>query len=158
ELSVAQAELRRARDTAAAAHVTADGKIAVVSPLSGRVTSASAALGTFVQPETELFRVADPRFIQIAAAVTAMDAQRITAGDTAKVMTSTGTRFGATVKSVTPTLNEQTRTATAVLMLSENTESLSPGEIVQVEISPHMTAQAGVVVPEDAIQNVGGRS
>ena len=158
ELAVAEAELRRAREAATAAHVTPDGRIAVVSPLAGKITSAPATLGTFVQPETELFRVADPRFIQIEAAVPGLDAQRIAVGDPAKVSTARGAGISAKVRSVTPTLNEQTRAATVVLSLADGHEPLSPGEIVQVEISPTAAAPAGVIVPEDAVQNVGGRN
>lgn len=158
ELDVAEAEVRRARAAAEAAHVTANGQIAVISPLSGKITSATAALGTFVQPETELFRIADPQFSQIEAAVTAMDAQRIAIGDKAKIVTPSGASLAATVRSVSPTLNEQTRAATVVLSLASRQEPLSPGETVQVAISPRNVAPAGVVVPEDAVQNVGGRN
>src|SRR5258705_6210820 len=158
ELDVAEAEARRAREAAAAAHVTADGRIAVISPLSGKITAATAALGTFVQPETDLFRIADPQFIQIEAAVTATDAQRIAIGDKAKIVTPSGANLVATVRSVSPTLNEQTRAATVVLSLASRQESLSPGETVQVAITPRNVAPAGVVVPEDAVQNVGGRN
>jgi len=44
------------------------------------------------------------------------------------------------------------------LSLANRQGSLSPGETVQVAITPRNAAQAGVVVPEDAVQNVGGRS
>src|SRR5258705_13994958 len=124
ELDVAEAEARRAREAAAAAHVTADGRIAVISPLSGKITAATAALGTFVQPETELFRIADPQFIQIEAAVTAMDAQRIAVGDSAKIAIPSGANLPATVRSVASTVNVQSRAATVVLSLTAKHEPL----------------------------------
>src|SRR6185503_379849 len=155
---VAEAEVKRANEAAAAAHLTQDGRIAVTSPIAGSMTSATAALGTFVQPETELFRIADPNFIQIEAAVTVMDAQRITIGDMARVATPSGDTLEARVRSISPTLNEQTRAATVVLSLLGRARPLSPGEIVQVAITPKNTAEAGVVVPEDAVQNVDGRN
>lgn len=158
ERAVAEAELRRAREAAAAAHVTADGRIAVTSPLAGKITSLTATLGTFVQPETELFRIADPNLIQIEAAVTAIDAQRIAIGDIAKIATQSGGNLAASVRFVTPTVNQQTRAATVVLALVGTHEPLSPGEVVQAEITPTVAAGTGVVVPEDAVQNVGGRS
>ncbi len=158
ELAVAEAEARRAREAAAAAHVTSDGRIAVTSPLAGQITSATAALGTFVQPETELFRIADPNFIQIEASVTAMDAQRIAIGDPAKIATPSGANLPATVRSVASTVNAQTRAATVVLSLRGDHEPLSPGEIVQATIAPKIAGPGGVVVPEDAVQNVGGRN
>lgn len=40
-----------------------------MSPVAGRVTNAAANLGQFVAAETELFRVADPRRLQITASV-----------------------------------------------------------------------------------------
>jgi cobalt-zinc-cadmium efflux system membrane fusion protein len=158
ELAVAEAEVRRAREAAAAAHVTPDGKIAVTSPLTGQITSARAALGTFVQPETELFRIADPNFIQIEASVTAMDAQRIVIGDSAKIATPSGANLPATVRSVASTVNVESRAATVVLSLTGKHEPLSPGEIVQATITPKIAGPGGVVVSEDAVQNVGGRN
>jgi len=158
ELAVAEAELQRAREAAAAAHVATDGRIEVTSPLAGKITSATAALGTFVQPETELFRIADPNFIQIEASVPAMDAQRIAIGDPAKLATASGKNIPATVRSVSPIVNEQTRAATVVLSLTANHEPLAPGEIVLARITPKTTAPSGFVVPEDAVQNVGGRN
>ncbi len=69
-LAVAQADARRASAAAGAARVSGDGRsVAVVSPVSGRVTNAGANLGQFVAAETELFRVADPRRLQITASV-----------------------------------------------------------------------------------------
>src|SRR3546814_3856219 len=70
EAGVAAAEARRAQVAARAANVTGDGSGAIVaSPVSGRVTAENVSLGAFVQPETELLRVADPSTVQIEAAV-----------------------------------------------------------------------------------------
>ena len=158
ELALAEAEVRRAGETAAAAHVTADGRIAVTSPLSGRITAASATLGTFVQPDTTLFRIADPRFVQVEAAVTATDAARIAIGDSATITTASGAMLPATVRSVSPTVNQETRAATIVLSLAADHEPLSPGETVQARIVPKNTGPSAFIVPEDAVQNVEGRN
>ena len=64
----------------------------------------------------------------------------------------------ATVRSVSPIVNEQTRAATVVLSLTGDHVPLSPGEVLQATIVPKSAAASGVVVPEDAVQNVGGRS
>jgi cobalt-zinc-cadmium efflux system membrane fusion protein len=157
ELVAAEAEARRARSSAAAAHVAGDGRsVAVVSPISGRVTAAPAALGAFVQPETELFRVADPRLAQVEAAVPGPDAARIRPGDSARVTTSAGAVLTASVRSVTPTLSAETRTATVVLILPAGA-AVTPGEAVRVQISPAADGPAAVVVPEEAVQSVNGR-
>jgi len=158
ELAVAEAEAKRAREAATASHVTADGHIAVVSSLNGRITAAKATLGTFVQPDTELFRIADPRFIQVEAAVPALDANRIAAGDAAIVITSSGARLPASVRSVTATVDEHDVAAAVILSLTANREPLSPGEVLQAEITPKTVTPSGVVVPEEAVQNIGGRN
>lgn len=158
ELAVADAEIKRAREAAAASHVTEDGHIAVVSPLNGRITAAKAALGAFVQPDAELFRIADPRFIQVEAAVTAMDANRIAVGDPATITTPSGKAVSAIVRSVSPTLDVETRAATVILSLGADREPLSPGEVVQADIMPKNVAGGGVVIPDEAVQNIGGRN
>jgi cobalt-zinc-cadmium efflux system membrane fusion protein len=159
ELEAAEAEARRARTAAEAAHVMPDGKtVAVTSPLTGKIISRTAALGLYVQAETELFRVSDPRFIDIDAAVTGLDAQRISMGDRAKVTTRSGLAVNAVVRSVGPTVNEQTRTANVVLDPVPDQPQLTPGELVQVEITPRDSASKGVIVPEDAVQNLEGRT
>jgi cobalt-zinc-cadmium efflux system membrane fusion protein len=159
DLETAEAEARRARSAAEAAHVKRDGKtVAVISPLSGTITSRTAALGLYVQAETELFRVSDPRFIDVDAAVTSSDVQRIGVGDQAKVTTRSGITVNAVVRSVSPTVNEQTRSATVVLDPLPKQPPLTPGELVQVEIMPKNIASSGVVVAEEAVQNLEGRS
>ena len=158
ELAVADAEVHRAGEAAAASHVTPDGRIAVTSPLAGRITSFTATLGSFVQPDTQLFRIADPRFIQVEASVPSSDSGRIGIGDPARITTTSGGNLAASVRSVSPIVNEQTRAATVVLSLVGNHEPLSPGEVVQADITPKNTSPAGFIVPEDAVQNVGGRT
>ena len=157
-LVAAEAEARRAAAAAGAAAVTADGRyVRVVSPISGRVTAMNASLGAFVQPETELFRIADPSRIQVEAAVTAMDARRIQPGDQAVIETTSGEARSAVVRSVTPGVNEQTRSATVVLSLAGGGGVLQPGQLVRARIVSRQSATTGIVVPEEAVQTVEGR-
>jgi cobalt-zinc-cadmium efflux system membrane fusion protein len=119
--------------------------------------SRTATLGLFVQPDTELFRVADPEDIDIDAAVPVQDAGRIAAGDAAKVRTRAGTLVRARVRSVTPTLNEMTRSATAVLDPLPGEPALTPGDVLTAEITPSRAAKTGIVVPAEAVQTLEGR-
>lgn len=158
ELAAAETEVKRARATATAAGVTADGRtLALTSPIAGRIAVAKAELGAFVEPDVELFRVADPRFVVVEAAVRAADAKRIAVGDRAKVSTAGGADLDAEVVSLTPTLDTQTRSATVTLSLMANQTAPAPGEFVQVRITTGMGSSAAVVVPEEAVQNIGGR-
>ncbi|AQR75100.1 efflux RND transporter periplasmic adaptor subunit [Sphingomonas sp. LM7] len=157
EAAAANAEARRAQAAAGAANVTSDGRgVIVASPISGRVTSTAVTLGAFVQPETELFRVADPRLIQIEAPVGSMDAGRIAAGDTAVVEMANGRTVNARVRAVTPTLSGETRAATAVLDVAGG--ELQPGLAVRVRLKPSRgETTTAIVVPEEAVQSLEGR-
>lgn len=157
EAVAANAEAHRAMAAAGAANVSADGRgVVVASPISGRITAAAVSLGAFVQPETELFRIADPKLIQVEAAISGADAPRIAPGNRAVLETADGRAIEGTVRSVTPGLNPETRTATAVLDVPP--EGLQPGQSVRARITPSIASTSKViVVPEEAVQTFEGR-
>ncbi|URW75858.1 efflux RND transporter periplasmic adaptor subunit [Sphingomonas donggukensis] len=156
EAASAAAEARRAQVAAGAANVTRDGRgVIVASPISGRVTATTIRLGAFVQPEAELFRVSDPRQIQIEAAVGPADAGRLAPGDRAVIELPDGRTIDARVRAVTPTLSGETRSATAVLDVPGG--GLQPGLAVRVRLLPSRGGSTtALVVPEEAVQSVGG--
>ena len=153
----AAAEARRASVSAGAANIGSDGRsVIIASPIPGRVTGVTARLGSFVQPETELFRVADPTQIQIEAAVSPIDASRLQAGDRAVIELPDGTTTNGRLRAVTPTVNGETRAATAVLDVIGG--RLQPGLAVRVRLFPSITrTSGGIVVAEEAVQSLNGR-
>ncbi len=157
EATAANAEARRAQVAAGAANVTADGRgVVVASPISGRVTAASLSLGAFVQPETELFRIADPKLVHVEVSVSGMDASRIAPGDRVVVETADGRTVEGKVRSITPGLNPDTRAATAIVEVSP--DGLQPGQPVRARIIPTIAAGSkAIVVPDEAVQSVQGR-
>lgn len=158
-LAAAEAQARSAGQAAAAAHIGKDGaSVMVTSPIAGRITAASVQMGAFVQPEAELFRVADPSRVQIEASVTAAEAARLKPGDAARASLGSGEMLKAKVRSVTPALDPATRSATVVLELETGAPALTPGSALQVVITPRQASASGaIVLPEDAIQNLDGR-
>jgi cobalt-zinc-cadmium efflux system membrane fusion protein len=157
-LAVAQAEARRANAAVGATRVARDGRsVAVVSPVSGRITSASASLGAFVQAETELFRVADPRRIQIEASVPSNDAARVRPGDRVELIAIEGRQIEGRVRSATGVVDPQTRQAT-ILIMPVSSDLIAPGQLVQARIFASGGAiPDGVMVPQDAVQTLGDR-
>lgn len=157
EAAAAAAEAHRAQAAAGAANVTRDGRGSIIaSPIGGRITAQSVTLGAFVQPETELFRVADPRRVQVEAAIGAADIARLKTGDRAIVELADSTTVEGHVRSITPTLNNQTRSATALIDVSSST--LQPGLGVKVRLFPSVKSTDGaIVVPEDALQTLDGK-
>ncbi|MDP1912107.1 efflux RND transporter periplasmic adaptor subunit [Brevundimonas sp.] len=156
-LAEAQAESRRTASAASAARVSGDGRsTGVVSPITGRVTAANATLGSYVTAGTELFRVANASQIEIEASVSAQDAARIVPGDRATITLPEG-EVQATVRSITPGVDVESRAATVLLSIS-GVGGLRPGQAISVRIFTRDAQTAGgVSVPEEAIQTVEGR-
>ncbi|MGW8280013.1 efflux RND transporter periplasmic adaptor subunit [Sphingomonas aurantiaca] len=159
-LAVAQADAQRARAAAGAARVTGDGRsVAVASPIAGRITAAPASLGQYVAAETELFRVADPRRLQITANVPPADASRVRAGDRVELTTNDGRMIAGRVRSDTGVVDPETRSATVVIVPSAGGSTLVPGQLVQARIFASGGAvRGGVMVPQDAVQTIGNRT
>lgn len=159
-LAVAQADAQRANAAAGAARVSGDGRsVAVVSPVTGRVTSAGANLGQFVAAEAELFRVADPRRLQITASVPPAEAGRVRAGDRVELSTTDGQTIAGRVRSSTGVVDPQSRAATIVVTPTSGTSTLAPGQLVQARIFASGGAvKGGVMVPQDAVQTLGAQT
>lgn len=155
----AEAELQRTQAAVQTAGVTDNGRyLAVRSPINGRITGVDTQLGAYVTAGTELFNVADPRRIQIDASVPAVDAQRIRPGDSAVIELPNGSTVTATVRSSTPALDPQSRTATVVLQLSGAPGGLTQGQAVRARITPRgSVSEDGFVLPEEAVQQFEGR-
>lgn len=155
-LAVTESEVQRASSVARAAQVSKDGKsVAVISPIAGKITAQMGTLGGFVQPQTELFRVASAGPVQVEVSVSAADIGRLAAGDKATIVAASGIRVAATVRSITPTVNGSTRAATVILNPSSSQRELVVGDGVQARLQVKDSA-TGIVVPEDAVQNIDG--
>lgn len=158
EAGQANAELRRTQAALTAAGVTADGRhLAVRSLIGGRITKVSAELGAYVSAGAELFEVANAR-IQIEAAVPAADASRIAPGDAATIELANGSTAAAIVRSATPALDPESRSATIVLAPAGTPAGLVQGQGVRVRINPRSETTSGrITLPEEAVQSVEGR-
>jgi len=159
-LAVARADARRAGAAMGAARVSRDGRsVAVVSPVTGRVTAAAANLGQFVAAEAELFRVADPSRLQITASIPPSDAARVRAGDRVELTISDGRTIEGRVRSATGVVDPETRAATVVVTPTGGGSMLVPGQLVQSRIFASGGAtRNGVMVPQDAVQTTGDRT
>ncbi|MBX3562685.1 MAG: efflux RND transporter periplasmic adaptor subunit [Sphingomonas sp.] len=154
----AEVELRRTEAAVRAAGVTGGGRyLAVRSPIAGRITEMDTQLGAYVTAGAELFNVADPRRIQVDAAVPSTDATRIRPGDRAIVELPGGGTVDAVVRSSTPSLDAESRAATVVLQPLGVPAGLTQGQAVRVRIMPRASATRGVVIAEEAVQQVEGR-
>lgn len=158
-LAVAQAEARRAAVVARAAHVSGSGgSVAIVSPISGRITAQTATLGAYVEPQAEVFRVASGNALQIEASVGAQDAARIAPGDPVSILLPSGASVAGKVRAVTPTLSGASQAATVVITPDAAGSALLIGQGLQVRIRASTGGgKASLSVPEEAVQVLDGR-
>ena len=159
-LAVARADVRRASAAAGTARVTGDGRsVAVVSPIGGRITAAPGTLGQYVAAETELFRVADPRRMQVTASLPPADAGRVRAGDRVELTTVDGGLVEGRVRSATGVVDPETRATTVIVAPGSGGSTLLPGQSIQARIFASGGAtRGGVMVPQDAVQTIGTRT
>lgn len=156
-LAVAQAEAHRAALVAKAAHVSGGGSMAIISPISGRITAQAATLGAFVDTQSELFRIADGRALQVEALVGAQDTGRIAPGDSATIVLPSGASVQGMVRSVTPTLSGAGRAMTVVITPRGDASGLLIGQGVQTRIrTSRGEGKPSLSVPEEAVQVLEG--
>ncbi|MEE4540237.1 MAG: efflux RND transporter periplasmic adaptor subunit [Erythrobacter sp.] len=158
-LQVARSELSRAQAASAAAGVSRDGRsLAVTSPISGQITSAPIVLGSYVSAGEEMFQIVNASGLQVQVALPASDAARIRPGDEATLALGQDREIGGRVRSVTPALDPESRSATAVISLAGAVPGLQPGAFLQARIRPSGETDAtSISVPESAVQMVEGR-
>ena len=158
-LAEAEAELRRSQSAAGASKLSGDGRtLAITSPVTGRLTRADARLGAYVLAGTDLFHVSDPNRLQVNASVLPADARRVRVGDTAVIELAGGETRMATVHSITPALDAQSKTATLILT-PQGAAQLTAGQGVRVRVRPGGQSSDGrMTLPEDAVQTVEGKN
>ncbi|WP_298336105.1 efflux RND transporter periplasmic adaptor subunit [uncultured Erythrobacter sp.] len=158
-LQVARSELSRAQAASAAAGVSGDGRsLAVTSPISGQITSAPIVLGSYVSAGEEMFQIVNASGLQVQVALPASDAVRIRPGDEATLEFGEEREIGGRVRSITPALDPESRSATAIISLANAVPGLQPGAFLQARIRPSGETDATAIsVPEAAVQMVEGR-
>lgn len=157
-LKLAEVEAAKADLVARAARVSSNGNsLLIVSPFKGHITSESAMVGTFVQPNNEIFRVVGKQQLQIAAFVTAAEVSRVKVGDAATLTTRNGKKIPAKVHSVTPSVNGNNQSATAILTTDVQNPPFVLGEGLQITLHSHPDQDTGLIIPEEAIQRVDGQ-
>jgi cobalt-zinc-cadmium efflux system membrane fusion protein len=152
-LAQAQAELRRARSTAAqlgAGEVTAAGEVALRSPLSGVVLARTAVPGSVVEAGAPLVVVTDPTSLWLQIDAPEQLASLFRRGGRLRFMvpSAPADTFDARVDAVGAGLDPETRTLSVRAMVPNARARLKAS---MVEGAATTTA---ALVPEDAVQMV----
>jgi len=129
------------------------------APTSGVVIEKMAVAGQMMKPGERIYRLADLSTVWIQAQVYEKELPFVQAGQAAMIKTSYGPErtFEGTVQMLLPQVQEQTRTATARIVLPNTDGFLRPGMFVDVGFSAKLADDA-VLVPDMAVLRSGERN
>ena len=139
----------------------------LTAPLAGTVTMRELARGEVVNTETGAFVVADLSNVWVMLTVYPRDLGTVARGQSVTLRSPGLEPVEAVIDYLSPTVNEETRTATARVVLDNPDGRWRPGLFVTGVVDtgprkpPNGTAvddSQGVVIPRSALQEVEGRT
>jgi RND family efflux transporter MFP subunit len=115
--------------------------------------------GQMMKPGERIYRLADLSSVWVQAEIYEKDLPFVRSGESVSVRTSYGPErtFDGKVDLLLPQVQEQTRTATARIVLANPDGFLRPGMFVDVRFSAELTSDA-VLVPDMAVLRSGERN
>jgi Cu(I)/Ag(I) efflux system membrane fusion protein len=129
--------------------------IGLTAPISGYVVEKSVVLGSYVTPDTRLYRIADLDHVYIIAHAYPHQLAAIHRGDTGHYTSAElpGRAISAKVDLVYPDVDLVTRTARVRFVVDNRDLALVPGQFGTIEL-PGAEA-SGVTIPVDAVVDTG---
>lgn len=137
-----------------------DGSLFMVrSPIAGRIIERRAVIGTYADPGTPLFTIADLTRIWMIAHAFERDAVRVPVGSIAHVTLAAlpGQEFDGRVTLVGRQVDPQSRTMPIRIELENPTGLLRPGMSASVALQTGAPGRTLLAVPNAALQRVGER-
>jgi len=153
QFGVPQSELARLESSGDARR-----EVEIDSPASGYVIDRKALPNMYVQPDTQLYTVADLSTVWVFAQVFQNDLGRIKIGDPVAVSVDsyTGRTFRGRVDFIYPDVDMSTRTARVRLILPNPGLKLAPGMFVNATLKVPMGRQ--LTIPASGVLHSGTRS
>lgn len=169
ELLDAEADLRRAEAAVRSAQERlrvlgagsgTGGQFAVTAPFPGVIVARDASLGEMATPSDQLFTVADLSEVWIELDVFERDLTRVAVGQAVMVRTAAypGRSFPGRIVYLGAVLEPETRTVDARVEIPNSGGALKPGMFANAVIQVGGGGAATLVVPQDAVQELEGRT
>jgi Cu(I)/Ag(I) efflux system membrane fusion protein len=129
--------------------------LTVRSPVEGNVTQKNVLEGSYVQPGTPLFEVADLSTVWVIADIYEYEVSRLRVGEKARLQLTAypGETFSGRVQFIYPTLDTDSRTLKVRLQFNNARMRLLPGMYGSIVIE--LPRAEGLVVPTEAIVDTG---
>ena len=129
------------------------------APVDGVVIEKMAVAGRMMKAGEQIYRIADLSHVWVHAQIYESDLEFVREGQAASVRTSFGraAEHEARISLLIPRVEEQTRSATARIVMKNPDGTLRPGMFVDVRI-PSTIAGSVVLVPDIAVLRSGERN
>jgi membrane fusion protein, copper/silver efflux system len=129
--------------------------VAVTAPIAGYVIRKNAVQGSYVQPGTELFEIADLSKVWVLADIYEYEISRVSVGQTASVVVGAYPKepFAGKIGFIYPAVDSATRTLRVRVELDNEDLKLRPGMYGDVVLQ--LSSGQGVVVPIEALVDTG---
>jgi len=125
------------------------------APIAGQIIEKHITLGELINENQEVYLVANLSNVWAEISIFAQDRSLVKPGQNLKIMTNDGRETRATVLYLSPIINENTRTSTAIAEIDNRSGNWLPGTFAQAEITVN-ESPVGVIVPREAVQNIEG--
>ena len=126
------------------------------APMGGMIVKRHLVQGELVTTEREAFTIADTSSVWINISLYSSDIPKVDTGKHVALKTENGHAAEGTISFVSPDVSEQTRTATARVVLKGASRNFRPGMFIKASIKVSDEAVA-VRIPKSALQNNDGR-
>lgn len=128
------------------------------SPVSGFIINKTAIRGMYINPDMELYHIADLSRIWIIVTLYEYDLAAISVGDEADIQLpyDLNKLFKGKISYIYPEIELETRTAKARIEIDNPDQKLKPGMFANIELKKDLGEF--VVVPDDSLIDTGTRS
>lgn len=125
------------------------------SPIAGKVIARHITPGELVTSDHEVYEIADLSTVWAEIHVFSQDRQYVRQGQNVRITTNDGQTTQAKVAYLSPVIDQETRTSTALVNIDNSAESWLPGSFVQAEFITEQT-KVPLIVKKEAIQTIDG--
>lgn len=129
----------------------------IISPEKGTIIAKHISRGEKLDDETEIFTIADLSTVWVDLQVPARDIPLITKNSKVIIESTYGLKAEGQIKLLAPTINEETRTVIARIVLANPNGEWKTGSFVTGHI--RLSAKnIPLIIPRHAVQNVNGKN
>jgi membrane fusion protein, heavy metal efflux system len=131
-------------------------RFTLLAPMGGIVVERHLVQGEAVPSDREAFIIADVSSVWVNISIYSRDLEKVFAGQRVTIKSETGLTAEGKIEHVTPGVSEQTRTATARVLLRTPSQRFRPGMFVNAAIDI-AASQVSARIPKSALQTEDGR-